>query len=108
MQGIVQAIARVSGIMAEISSASAEQASGISQVLEAVEHMDRMTQQNAALVEETAAASQALRSGGWHQRWPVMYCSSCSMMNFCSEMMSLTKSPMEIMPTSCSFSTTGR
>ena len=62
MQGIVQAIARVSGIMAEISSASAEQASGISQVLEAVEHMDRMTQQNAALVEETAAASQGLRS----------------------------------------------
>ena len=62
MQGIVQAIARVSGIMAEISSASAEQASGISQVLEAVEHMDRMTQQTAALVEETAAASQGLRS----------------------------------------------
>ncbi|PIF25499.1 methyl-accepting chemotaxis protein [Acidovorax sp. 56] len=62
MQGIVQAIARVSGIMAEISSASTEQASGISQVLEAVEHMDRMTQQNAALVEETAAASQGLRS----------------------------------------------
>jgi methyl-accepting chemotaxis protein len=48
--------------MAEISSASTEQASGISQVLEAVEHMDRMTQQNAALVEETAAASQGLRS----------------------------------------------
>ncbi len=62
MQGIVQAIARVSGIMAEISSASTEQASGISQVLEAVGHMDRMTQQNAALVEETAAASQGLRS----------------------------------------------
>ncbi|ODS65970.1 MAG: hypothetical protein ABS37_06275 [Acidovorax sp. SCN 65-108] len=40
---------------------------------------------------------------------PVMYCSSCSMMNFCSEMMSLTKSPIEIMPTSLPLlSTTGR
>ncbi|BEU96102.1 methyl-accepting chemotaxis protein [Acidovorax sp. DW039] len=62
VEGLVQGIQRVSGIMAEISAASAEQASGITQVLEAVEHMDRMTQQNAALVEQTAAASQGLRS----------------------------------------------
>jgi methyl-accepting chemotaxis protein len=61
MVGIVGAIQRVSHIMAEISSASTEQAAGISQVVEAVEHMDRMTQQNAALVEETAAASRGLQ-----------------------------------------------
>ena len=47
-------------IVAEIAAASAEQASGIDQVNAAVTQMDEMTQQNAALVEESAAAADAL------------------------------------------------
>ncbi|MEY3272978.1 MAG: hypothetical protein RLZZ341_1879 [Pseudomonadota bacterium] len=61
MQEIVSAIGRVSDIVAEISSASTEQSSGISQVGEAVTQMDQATQQNAALVEESAAAAEPLR-----------------------------------------------
>jgi methyl-accepting chemotaxis protein len=47
--------------MAEINAATAEQAAGISQVGEAVSHMDQATQQNAALVEESAAAAESLK-----------------------------------------------
>ena len=47
--------------MAEISAASSEQSAGVSQVGEAVMHMDQATQQNAALVEESAAAADSLR-----------------------------------------------
>jgi len=61
MDEIVQSIRRVTGIMAEISSASAEQSAGVAQIGEAVSHMDRVTQQNAALVEESAAASASLK-----------------------------------------------
>jgi len=61
MHEIVDSIARVTAIMAEISSASAEQSAGIEQVNQAVAHMDQATQQNAALVEEAAAASDAMR-----------------------------------------------
>ncbi len=61
MQEIVAAIGRVSDIVSEISSASAEQSSGISQVGQAVTQMDQTTQQNAALVEESAAAAESLR-----------------------------------------------
>jgi methyl-accepting chemotaxis protein-2 (aspartate sensor receptor) len=46
--------------MAEISASSAEQSTGIEQVNQAVTQMDEMTQQNAALVEEAAAAAQSL------------------------------------------------
>ena len=61
MQEIVAAIGRVSDIVSEISSASAEQSSGVNQVSQAVTQMDQATQQNAALVEESAAAAESLR-----------------------------------------------
>ncbi|MBS0395546.1 MAG: MCP four helix bundle domain-containing protein [Proteobacteria bacterium] len=57
---LVAAVKKVSDIIAEISAASEEQASGIDQVGRAVTQMDELTQQNAALVEEAAAASEAL------------------------------------------------
>jgi aerotaxis receptor len=61
MQEIVTSVDRVTGIMREISVASGEQSTGIEQVNEAVAHMDQTTQQNAALVEEAAAASETMR-----------------------------------------------
>ncbi|MFG6468036.1 methyl-accepting chemotaxis protein [Roseateles sp. BYS87W] len=61
MGDIVQAIQQVGAIVAEISTASAQQSSGISQVGDAVGQMDRVTQQNAALVEESAAAAESLK-----------------------------------------------
>ena len=61
MGEIVGAIQRVSDIVAEISSASQAQSSGISQVGNAVGQMDQATQQNAALVEESAAAAESLQ-----------------------------------------------
>jgi methyl-accepting chemotaxis protein len=57
---LVQSIRQVSGLVAEITSASREQANGIAQVSTAVSQMDQVTQQNAALVEEAAAAAQSL------------------------------------------------
>jgi uncharacterized phage infection (PIP) family protein YhgE len=62
MTEIVGSIRRVTDIMGEISSASAEQSAGVAQVGEAVTHMDQATQQNAALVEEMAAAASSLKS----------------------------------------------
>jgi methyl-accepting chemotaxis protein len=62
MQEIVTAIQRVTDIMGEISTASDEQASGVAQVSEAVTTMDRATQQNAALVEQSAAAAESLKT----------------------------------------------
>ncbi|MEW6761587.1 MAG: methyl-accepting chemotaxis protein [Pseudomonadota bacterium] len=61
MQEIVQGIARVTDVMAEITSASAEQAVGIEQVNAALTQMDGVTQQNAALVEEAAAAAASMQ-----------------------------------------------
>ncbi|SBS28669.1 Methyl-accepting chemotaxis protein II [Marinomonas aquimarina] len=60
MQEIVEAIKQVSSIMDDISSASSEQSSGLDEIGKAVSQMDEMTQQNAALVEEAAAASESL------------------------------------------------
>ncbi|MGE8363806.1 MULTISPECIES: methyl-accepting chemotaxis protein [Cupriavidus] len=60
MQEMVNAVRRVSGIMGGISSASDEQSRGIEQVNQAVAQMDGMTQQNAALVEQAAAAAASL------------------------------------------------
>lgn len=57
---------RVSDLMAEISAASQEQTSGIEQVNEAVTQMDQVTQQNAALVEQAAAASASLEDQASH------------------------------------------
>ncbi|MBL8939486.1 MAG: hypothetical protein JNM69_33305 [Archangium sp.] len=53
---------KVSDIIGEISTASDEQASGIGQINQAVTSMDKMTQQNAALVEEAATAADSLSS----------------------------------------------
>ncbi len=57
---IVASVKKVSDIVAEIAAASREQSSGIEQVNRAVMQMDELTQQNAALVEEATAASQAM------------------------------------------------
>ncbi len=57
---IVAAVKKVSDIIAEIAAASQEQSSGIDQVNKAVTQMDEVTQQNAALVEEAAAASESM------------------------------------------------
>ena len=62
MDEIVGSIRRVSDIVAEITSASAEQSSGVQQVGQAVSQMDQATQQNAALVEQSAAAAESLKS----------------------------------------------
>jgi methyl-accepting chemotaxis protein len=60
MEEIVQSIGNVTKIMSEISSASTEQTTGIEQVNSAIGQMDDVTQQNAALVEEAAAAAETL------------------------------------------------
>lgn len=60
MGEIIGAVQRVTDIMGEIAAASGEQSSGIDQVARAVTQMDEVTQQNAALVEEAAAAAQSL------------------------------------------------
>jgi methyl-accepting chemotaxis protein len=62
MSEVVASIRRVTDIMCEISAASNEQSLGVSQVGEAVTQMDHVTQQNAALVEEMAAAASSLKS----------------------------------------------
>ncbi|MYN01798.1 HAMP domain-containing protein [Pseudoduganella sp. DS3] len=61
MQEVVTSVRQVSDIIAEISSASGEQSAGIEQINEAVVQMDNATQQNAALVEQAAAAAGALQ-----------------------------------------------
>ncbi|MBW0172103.1 MAG: HAMP domain-containing protein [Hydrogenophaga sp.] len=62
MTEVVSSIRRVTDIMGEISAASREQSSGVAQVGEAVTQMDQATQQNAALVEESAAAASNLQT----------------------------------------------
>ncbi|MEQ6474957.1 PAS domain-containing methyl-accepting chemotaxis protein [Comamonas testosteroni] len=61
MAEALSAVQRVSAVLGEISTAAIEQQTGISQVNAAVAHMDSITQQNAAMVEELAAAAQSLR-----------------------------------------------
>jgi methyl-accepting chemotaxis protein len=60
LEEIVTSVKKVTDIVAEIAAASREQSSGIEQVNKAVMQMDASTQQNAALVEQAAAASQAI------------------------------------------------
>jgi methyl-accepting chemotaxis protein len=62
MTEVVGAIRRVTDIMGEISAASSEQSQGVSQVGEAIARMDQTTQQNAALVEQSAAAANSLKT----------------------------------------------
>ncbi len=66
MTDVVSSIQRVTTLMSEIAAASAEQASGITQVKSAVSQMDAVTQQNAMLVEDTAAAAGALLDRSKH------------------------------------------
>ena len=61
MNDVVASVKRVTDIVGEITEASREQGQGIEQINEAVTQMDQVTQQNAALVEEAAAAAQSLQ-----------------------------------------------
>ena len=61
MDEVVASVRRVTDVVSEISAASSEQSDGIGQVNQAITLMDEATQQNAALVEEAAAAAQSLR-----------------------------------------------
>ena len=61
MEEIVGSVKRVTDIMGEIAAASQEQTLGIEQINQAITQMDQVTQQNAALVEEAAAAAQSLQ-----------------------------------------------
>ena len=61
MSDVVDSVKRVSNIVAEVSAASQEQSEGIGQINVAITQMDEVTQQNAALVEEAAAAAQSMQ-----------------------------------------------
>jgi len=61
MTEIVSSVQRVTDIMGEITAAASEQSDGIAQVNSAIGHLDQMTQQNAALVEESAAAASSMK-----------------------------------------------
>jgi methyl-accepting chemotaxis protein-1 (serine sensor receptor) len=61
MQDIVAGVKRVTDIIGEISAASGEQSAGVGQIGDAITRIDQGTQQNAALVEESAAAAESLR-----------------------------------------------
>jgi methyl-accepting chemotaxis protein len=61
MEDIVRSVKQVTDIMTEIAAASLEQSSGIEQINHAISQMDDVTQQNAALVEQAAAASESLQ-----------------------------------------------
>ncbi len=65
MTNIVNSVRRVSDIIARISEAAAEQTRGIGQINGAVGGLEQMTQQNAALVEQSAAAAEILRDQAW-------------------------------------------
>ncbi|CAJ4443663.1 methyl-accepting chemotaxis protein [Burkholderia pseudomallei] len=73
MTEVTQAVARVTDIMGEIAAASAEQSRGIEQVNLAITQMDEVTQQNAALVEEAAAASHSLEEQGHELKQAVAF-----------------------------------
>ena len=66
MQRIVTQIKRVDDLVSEISAASTEQTRGIEQIGQAVSQLDQVTQQNAALVEESAAAADSMRTQAEH------------------------------------------
>ena len=62
MDEILASVKRVTGIMSEISTASSEQTVGIEQINHTIAQMDQVTQQNAALVEQAAAAAASMQS----------------------------------------------
>ena len=61
MNDIVQSVRKVAEVIGEITTASTDQSAGIAHVYQAIANLDQMTQQNAALVEESAAAAESLR-----------------------------------------------
>ena len=61
MDEIVQSVRRVADVIGEITAAASEQSNGIAQVNGSIANLDQMTQQNAALVEQSAAAAQSMR-----------------------------------------------
>jgi methyl-accepting chemotaxis protein len=61
MTEIVSSVQRVSDIIGEITAASSEQSDGIGQINTSVSQLDQMTQQNSALVEQSAAAAESLK-----------------------------------------------
>jgi len=61
IQDVVLQVRKVNDLIAEITSSSAEQSTGVGQINQAVNQLDQATQQNAALVEETSAAAESLR-----------------------------------------------
>lgn len=73
LNDIVDGVKRVGDIIAEIAAASAEQSAGIDQVNQAVTQMDDMTQQNAALAEETSAASQTMKQNAADMQTTMAY-----------------------------------
>ena len=62
LQGIVSKVAEIDTLVSEIAASAQEQATGLTQVNTAVNQMDQVTQQNAAMVEQSTAASHSLRS----------------------------------------------
>ncbi|MEG0412360.1 MAG: methyl-accepting chemotaxis protein, partial [Comamonas sp.] len=60
MQEIVASVRRVTDLIGEISASANEQSDGIAQVNQAISNLDQMTQQNAALVEESSAAATSM------------------------------------------------
>ena len=66
MDDIVKSVQNASTMIAEVTEASVQQSAGVTQVNQAISHLDQMTQQNAALVEESAAAAQSLREQAEH------------------------------------------
>ena len=66
IEDIVQSTRRVNELLDQIATGAREQSQGLSQVGSAIQELDRMTQQNAALVEQTSAASDAMREQARH------------------------------------------
>jgi methyl-accepting chemotaxis protein len=62
MSDIVESVGRVTSIMDQIATASAEQSGGIGQVNQAISQMEQVVQQNAAVVEQATAAAESMRS----------------------------------------------
>jgi methyl-accepting chemotaxis protein len=60
MEDIVAQVNRVSSMISDINAATKEQTTGIAQAAQAISHIDQVTQQNAALVEQSSAASESL------------------------------------------------
>lgn len=71
MEEIVESVQRVADVISEITAAASAQSAGIAEVNQAIGDLDQMTQQNAALVEESAAAAESLRDQADHMKQAV-------------------------------------